>query len=166
MLLVPTVSNVALGDAQNKLKLLRKRIQDNEISFKDAALEFSDDQLTRANGGVLINPSTGDTRFELTKLDPQLYNQILKLEDKQISQPILEEDRSGNKKYKIIMVSNRFDEHVADYQSDYSKIKELALKEKQLETINDWMSEKIMETYITLNKENQLCDFASNWQKN
>ena len=29
------------------------------------------------------------------------------------------------------MVSNRFDEHVADYQSDYSKIKELALKEKQ-----------------------------------
>ena len=166
VLLVPTVSNVALGDAQNKLKLLRKRIQDNEISFKDAALEFSDDQLTRANGGVLINPSTGDTRFELTKLDPQLYNQILKLEDKQISQPILEEDRSGNKKYKIIMVSNRFDEHVADYQSDYSKIKELALKEKQLKTINDWMSEKIMETYITLNKENQLCDFASNWQKN
>ena len=166
VLLVPTVSNVALGDAQNKLKLLRKRIQDNEISFKDAALEFSDDQLTRANGGVLINPSTGDTRFELTKLDPQLYNQILKLEDKQISQPILEEDRSGNKKYKIILVSNRFDEHVADYQSDYSKIKELALKEKQLETINDWMSEKIMETYITLNKENQLCDFASNWQKN
>ena len=166
VLLVPTVSNAALGDAQNKLKLLRKRIQDNEISFKDAALEFSDDQLTRANGGVLINPSTGDTRFELTKLDPQLYNQILKLEDKQISQPILEEDRSGNKKYKIIMVSNRFDEHVADYQSDYSKIKELALKEKQLETINDWMSEKIMETYITLNKENQLCDFASNWQKN
>ena len=64
------------------------------------------------------------------------------------------------------MVSNRLDEHVADYQSDYSKIKELALKEKQLETINDWMSEKIMETYITLNKENQLCDFASNWQKN
>ena len=64
------------------------------------------------------------------------------------------------------MVSNRFDEHVADYQSDYSKIKELALKEKQLKTINDWMSEKIMETYITLNKENQLCDFASNWQKN
>ncbi|MEC7064177.1 MAG: peptidylprolyl isomerase, partial [Bacteroidota bacterium] len=166
VLLVPTVSNVALGDAQNKLKLIRKRIQDNEISFKDAALEFSDDQLTRANGGVLINPSTGDTRFELTKLDPQLYNQILKLEDKQISQPILEEDRSGNKKYKIIMVSNRFDEHVADYQSDYSKIKELALKEKQLKTINDWMSEKIMETYITLNKENQLCDFASNWQKN
>ena len=166
VLLVPTVSNVALGDAQNKLKLLRKRIQDNEISFKDAALEFSDDQLTRANGAVLINPSTGDTRFELTKLDPQLYNQILKLEDKQISQPILEEDRSGNKKYKIIMVSNRFDEHVADYQSDYSKIKELALKEKQLKTINDWMSEKIMETYITLNKENQLCDFASNWQKN
>ena len=94
VLLVPTVSNAALGEAQNQLKLIKKRIDDGEISFADAAREFSDDQITRANGGVLINPATGDTRFELTKLDPQLYNQILKLEDNEISIPLLEEDLS------------------------------------------------------------------------
>lgn len=165
VLLVPTVSNAALGEAQNTLNLLRKRIQDGEISFSDAAREFSDDQLTRANGGVLINPETGDTRFELTKLDPQLYNQILKLQDNEVSIPILEEDRSGNKKYKIVTVTNRFDEHVADYAQDYARIKDLALKEKQLKTIAKWMEDKIEETYISVSRDNQSCDFANNWLK-
>lgn len=165
VLLTPTVSNTALGEAQNELKLIKKRIDDGEITFEAAAKEFSDDDITRANGGVLINPSTGDTRFELTKLDPQLYNQILKLEDNEISIPILEEDRSGNKKYKIVMVTNRFNEHVADYAQDYVRIKDLALKEKQLKAIEKWMIEKISVTYVSVNRDNQSCDFANNWLK-
>ena len=165
VLLVPTVSNAALGEAQNQLKLIKKRIDDGEISFADAAREFSDDQITRANGGVLINPATGDTRFELTKLDPQLYNQILNLEDNEISIPLLEEDRSGNKSYKIVMVTNRFNEHIADYAQDYVRIKDLALKEKQLKVIEEWMTEKISDTYISVNRDNQSCDFANNWLK-
>ena len=165
VLLVPKVSNAALGEAQNQLKLIKKRIDDGEISFADAAREFSDDQITRANGGVLINPATGDTRFELTKLDPQLYNQILKLEDNEISIPLLEEDRSGNKSYKIVMVTNRFNEHIADYAQDYVRIKDLALKEKQLKVIEEWMTEKIADTYISVNRDNQSCDFANNWLK-
>lgn len=165
VLLVPTVSNTALGVAQNHLKLIKKRIDDGEISFAEAAREFSDDQITRANGGVLINPATGDTRFELTKLDPQLYNQILKLEDNEISIPLLEQDRSGNKTYKIVMVTNRFNEHIADYAQDYVRIKDLALKEKQLKLIEQWMTEKISDTYISVNRDNQSCDFANNWLK-
>ncbi len=165
VLLTPTVSDAALGEAQNELKLIKKRIEDGEITFAQAAREFSDDQITRANGGVLINPSTGDTRFELTKLDPQLYNQILKLEDNEISIPILEEDRSGNKKYKMVMVTNRFNEHVADYAQDFVRIKDLALKDKQLKAIEKWMTEKISDTYVSVNRDSQSCDFANNWLK-
>ena len=165
ILLVPTVSNTALGEAQNELKRIKKRIEDGEISFGDAARERSDDQITRANGGVLINPATGDTRFELTKLDPQLYNQILKLDDNEISIPLLEESRSGSKSYKIVMVTNRFDEHIADYAQDYVRIKALALKEKQLKVIEKWMTDKIADTYISVNRDNQSCDFANNWLK-
>ena len=165
VLLVPAVSNAALGDAQNQLKLIKKRIDDGEISFANAAREFSDDQITRANGGVLINPATGDTRFELTKLDPQLYSQILKLEENEISIPLFEQERSGNKTYKIVMVTNRFNEHVADYAQDYVRIKDLALKQKQLKVIEEWMTEKIADTYISVNRDNQFCDFANNWLK-
>ncbi len=165
VLLIPEVSNKELQQAKEKINLIRQRIKDGEISFADAALEFSDDRETSTNGGVLINPSTGATRFELTKLDPGIYNQILNLEDNEVSSPVIDEDRSGNKKYKILMVTNRFDQHTADFAKDYVKIKDLALKEKQLSAIQEWMGEKIDDTYVSVNRSYRDCDFTNKWVK-
>ena len=109
ILLTPRIDPTQLNEAKSKLDTIRKRIIDKEITFKDAALAFSSEKETKYNGGILINPQTGDTRFELTNLDPVLFSQIRNLEDNEISAPLMEEDRSGLKKYKILMVSNRFD---------------------------------------------------------
>ena len=166
ILLTPKIEPEQLQDAKKKLDTLRKRLIDEEISFQNAALAFSDEKETKFNGGVLINPQTGDTRFELTNLDPVLYSQIRNLKDGEISLPLIEEDRSGLKKYKILKVSNRYDEHLADYSLDYSRIKQLALKEKQLNVIKEWMSEKIESTYVNVNRDSRSCDFTNNWLKN
>ncbi len=166
ILLTPKIEPNQLQDAKKKLDTLRKRLINEEITFPDAALLFSDEKETKFNGGVLINPQTGDTRFELTNLDPVLYSQIRNLKDEEISLPLIEEDRSGLKKYKILKVSNRYDEHVADYSLDYSRIKSLALKEKQLNIIKEWMAEKIESTYVNVNRDSRSCDFSNNWLKN
>ena len=112
ILLKPEVSNNALLEAKKKIDLIRKRIIDNELTFEEAAKSFSDEKTTKNNGGVLINPTTGNTRFELTKIDPVLYTQIQRLNDNEISSPLLEQDNIGSSSYKIIKVTNRFDEHV------------------------------------------------------
>ena len=166
ILLTPKIKPLQLLEAKNKLDLIKKRIVEDELTFKDAALQFSSEKETKYNGGVLINPQTGDTRFELTNLDPTLYSQIRNLKDQSISSPIMEEDRSGLKKYKILKVSNRFDEHKAEYSKDYSRIKALALKQKQLDIIQDWMKEKIESTYVNVNRDNKLCEFKNKWIKN
>lgn len=165
ILLTPKIEPSQLQEAKIKLDTLRQRLIDGEISFKDAALEFSDEKETKFNGGVLINPQNGDTRFELTNLDPLLYSQIRNLRDGDISLPLIEEERSGLKKYKILKVSNRFDEHIADYSMDYSRIKSLALKEKQLKIIQEWMKEKIESTYVNVNRDSRSCEFSNNWLK-
>lgn len=165
ILLTPEISPDAMAEAKKKVDLIRKRVVDGELSFQEAAKSFSDEKSTKNNGGVLINPTTGDTRFELTKIDPVLYNQIQRLGDNEISSPLLEQDRQGNQSYKLIMVSDRFDEHVADYSKDYIKIKELALKEKQLTAIQKWMNEKIIDTYVSVNDLNKQCNFANKWLK-
>ena len=165
ILLVPEITNIALSEAKKKIDLIRKRIIDNELTFEEAAKSFSDEKATKNNGGVLINPTTGDTRFELTKIDPVLYNQIQRLADNEVSAPLLEKDRQGNQSFKIIKVSNRYDEHTADYSKDYLKIKELALKEKQLNAIQDWMKEKIVDTYISVNQDSRDCNFTNEWLK-
>ena len=166
ILLTPKIEPLQLLEAKDKLDLIKKRILEDELTFKNAALQFSSEKETKYNGGVLINPQTGDTRFELTNLDPTLYSQIRNLKDQSISSPIMEEDRSGLKKYKILKVSNRFDEHTAEYSKDYSRIKALALKQKQLDIIQDWMKEKIESTYVNVNRDNKLCEFKNKWIKN
>ena len=165
ILITPNVDESKLGESKKLLDTIRKRIIDKEIEFKDAAFNFSYEKETRNNGGKLINPITGDTRFELTKMDPKLYNQVKNLDQGEISLPLLETDRSGLKKYKIIMVSKRLEEHVADFSKDFTKIKDLALKDKQLKTVKKWLRLKIDETFVNVNKLFRDCTFSNNWNK-
>ena len=83
-----------MNAAKEEIDRIRESISNGEITFSDAALQFSDEKETRLNGGVIINPSTNDTRFELTKMDPLLYSQVKDLEDNQMSMPLL--DNSDN----------------------------------------------------------------------
>ena len=165
ILMMPKISNDGLNQAKEKALLIKKRIEDKEITFADAARSLSDEKETRANGGTLINPKTQDTHFELTKMDPELYSQVSNLKDNQITDPILEDEPRTGKKYKLIIVTNRINEHAADYSKDFTKIKELALKEKQINAIGKWTSEKIKETYIKINGEYRECEFTDNWMK-
>ena len=165
ILMMPKVSDQALKDAKEKIILIKKKIENGEISFADAARTMSDEKETRANGGVLINPKTQDTHFELTKMDPSLYSEVSNLKDKAITNPILDDDPRTGKKYKIITVTDRIEQHTADYAKDYVKIKDLALKEKQIKAIAKWTEEKIKETYIKINGEYRDCVFTNNWVK-
>ena len=165
ILLTPSVSADAIEVAKEKITTIRNKIVNKEISFADAARTESDQKETKANGGVLINPKTQDTRFELTKMDPSLYSQVSNLKDDEISQPILDTEENDKKSYKLITVTNRINEHLADYATDYIKIKELALKEKQIKVIGKWFNEKIKETYIKVLGEYRDCEFTNNWLK-
>ena len=165
ILITPNIDESKLTESKKLLDTIRKTILDKEIEFKDAAFNFSFEKETRNNGGKLINPITGDTRFELTKMDPKLYNQVKNLDEGEISLPLLETDRSGLKKYKIIMVSKRFEEHLADFSKDFAKIKDLALKDKQLKAVKKWLKLKIDETFINVNKSFRSCNFSNNWNK-
>ena len=165
ILLSPTVTEESLNEAKEKINLIRKRIEDKELTFAEAARSLSDEKETRANGGALINPQTQDTRFELTKMDPKFYGQVSNLKTNEISDSILEQTEEGKKKFKLVTVTNRIDEHTADYGKDYIKIKDLALKSKRITAIGKWFDEKIKETYIKIIGEYRDCDFTNNWLK-
>lgn len=165
ILMTPKITPESLKEAKEKIDLIKKKIDDKELTFAEAAKTLSDEKETRANGGTLVNPQTQDTHFELTKMDPELYSQVINLKNGEVSSPILNEDQKGNKSYKIVTVTNKIDQHIADYSKDYTKIRELALKEKQIDAIAKWSDEKIKETYIKINGEYRDCDFANNWLK-
>ncbi len=166
ILLRPKVNSEDIKDAKDKIENIRERIVAGDISFSDAARDSSDEKETKFDGGLLINPETQDYRFELTKMDPELYSQISNLKEGEVSIVYQDEDRVNPIKFKILSVSDRYEEHVADFSKDYLKIQKLALQNKQLKEIEKWQDDKINETYIKISMENRDCNFYSNWLKN
>ncbi|WP_369686038.1 peptidylprolyl isomerase [Mariniflexile sp. AS56] len=165
ILLSPKVSTEAVKEAKERLDKIRARIVEGKISFADAAREASDEKETRGDGGQLINPTTQDYNFELTRMEPELYSQIQNLKDGEVSVVLKEEDRTSKVKFKILMVTDRINEHEADYARDYLKIKQLALDEKKIKAISKWQEDKILDTYIKISGDHRNCEFSSNWLK-
>lgn len=165
ILIMPDIPQEALDEAKQKIAKIRDRIVNKELTFDEAARNFSDEKETRNDGGQLINPEDLSSRFELTRIEPSLYARISDLKDDEVSVPFLDEDRTGKKSYRIYKITNRIEEHQADFTKDYVKIQDLALKEKQLKAIAKWMKEHIEKTYIAINGEYRNCKFENNWLK-
>ena len=166
ILMIPEISNKAMKEAAQELDTIREHILEGKYTFDEAARNFSDEKETKFDGGLLRNPINFDSKFELTKMDPTLYNQVRNLKDKEMSKPIKEDDpRGGPPKFKIMQITNRYDEHKADFARDYIKIQELALRDKQFGEVKKWLAEKIEDTYILVDDDNKSCDFSNNWLK-
>ena len=163
IIVFPEVSQSIIKEARAKIDTIRQSILDEKIPFAEAAKLYSDDKETRNNGGLLVNPQTLDTRFDLTKMDPTLSAQVYNVNKGDVTKVYTDSDRTGKSIFKILTVTDRYEEHVADYVKDYEKVHELALKEKQLRAIEDWQEEKIKETYIKVNSDYKDCNFTNNW---
>ena len=62
-------------------------------------------------------------------------------------------------------VTDRIDDHKANFARDYLKIKDLALQDKQVKAIEKWQRETIIDTYVKINGDYRNCDYQSNWLK-
>nr|WP_055435327.1 peptidylprolyl isomerase [Lacinutrix algicola] len=165
ILMIPEVAESSVKAAKEKIEETKKNIEEGNISFADAAREVSDEVETKFQGGQLINPATQDYNFELTKIDTEIYVKIQDLDNNTISDVLVDRDEIGNVQFKILTVTDRIDEHEANYARDYLKIKELALNEKRLDAIAKWQEEKIQDTYIKITGSYRDCDFTNNWLK-
>ncbi len=165
ILLIPKIGKKEEEEAKDHISKIRKRILDEEITFEEAAREFSTEKETKFEGGALVNQYSLDKRFELNRVDPDIYPKISNLKEAEVSLVFNDPGRTGNTRYMIYTVNNITEEHKADYAKDYVKIKELALKEKQIKAIEKWQTSKIEETYIKINGKNRDCEFVSNWLK-
>ena len=127
--------------------------------------KYSEDKDTKNNGGLIINPYTGESKFDLTRMDPALYARVNNLKKGEMTEPFYDEARGGEKMYKFILMRDRTDTHTADLVDDYVKVQQLALQKKKEETIAKWAKEKIKDTYIKLNNVHNKCNFKQNWKK-
>ena len=165
ILMKPEIPDSKLKETEEKVAKIRKDVLEGKMTFEEAVKQFSEDKDTKNNGGLIINPYTNETSFDLTRMDPTLYARVSDLKKDEITEPFYDETRGGEKMYKIILMKDRTDTHTADLVEDYVKVQQLALQKKKQETITKWAKDKIKDTYIKLGEENKKCKFDKNWKK-
>ena len=165
ILIQPEIPDSKLKETKEKMNKIRKDILDKKITFAEAVNKYSEDKDTKNNGGVIVNPYTNETKFDLTRMDPSLYAIVNDTKKGEITEPFYDETSGGEKMYKIILMRDMIDTHKADLVNDYVKIQQLALQKKKEENIAKWSKEKIKDTYIKLNDTHKKCKFIRNWKK-
>ena len=154
-----------LNEIKRKAEKIILEIREGKLTFNDAVKKYSNDDDSKNNGGLIINPSTGESKFDLTRMDPAFYARVSDLKKGEMTEPFYDEERSGTKMFKFILMKDRTNTHTADIIEDYVKIQQLALQKKKEETIMKWSKEKIKDTYIKIGEVHNKCTFDKNWKK-
>ena len=166
ILIKPILRPEDLEETQATLDSIKSKIIQGEITFSEAAKEFSDDETTKFNDGIMINPRTQEGHFELNQLDKDIYFSVQGLNVGDISDVIYRETDRGKKEFVIVKLIERIPPHTADYSKDYQKIKQMALAEKKSKVSDDWIKEHVSNAYIKINDKFKKCDFKNPWLGN
>lgn len=163
ILLMPKISDDDLTRASKLLDSVANLIREQKMTFEEAALKFSDDP-GRINGGLLLNPMTGNTSFTANQLDPKVFFAIDKMNVGDVSKPMAMINEEAKKTINLYYLKKRTEPHRANLKDDYSVIQEWALGEKKNKAINKWIGEKIGKTYFRINEYYTDCSFKHNWE--
>ncbi len=150
--------------ANNKLDSIRVLINDNKMTFKDAALKFSDDKFTKFNSGNIMNQNSGDDRFEKMALPMPTFTAIASLNPGDISQ-VFEDSFDNRKALRIVKLDKFYPAHKINYEDDYYRIQKFAVQDKERTMLLDWVKRQVGDAYVKIGKEYQTCNFPIDWEK-
>ena len=162
ILIIPKTSATDVMSAKLKLDSIADLIRKDSIKFERAAIKFSDNP-NRINGGLLINPASGNTRFQANQLEREVFFVIDKMKVGDISKPVPMTNEEGKEAYRLLYLKVRTEPHRASLKEDYSQIQEWALTKKRAETIDKWIGKKLKSSYVHVNDNYKSCKFTHKW---
>lgn len=159
ILMRPKITFEAKLASQNKLDSIVNLVKSDSMTFEQAAVRFSQDEDTRANGGLMVNPYSGNTRFGLEQLNTKEHYIIRNLNVNNISEIYESVDAKGNLAYKVVRLKSKTEPHRANLKQDYELLKQITTQQKQNEIVDEWLADKIKSTYIRISEPYSDCDF-------
>ena len=164
---MPEFSNEAINDAAIKMEECYQKLNQNEITWSEAVLKYSNDERTQQNRGVITNPITGNQNWDmedLNQVDQQIYLLTDAMEKGDITTPNLYIDIYERKQgMRIVRLKDRFEPHEANLKDDYTLIKAAAENDKKQKTTAKWVDAKISNAFIRIDESYLDCDYNHKW---
>jgi len=149
-----------------RLDSIANLVRIDSLTFYKAALRYSSDKATRANGGKMVqeNPSDRVTWFTLDELPREINLVVRDMKLGEISEPFRTADARGNSIYVIVRLDDEVAPHRVNPTEDYNYLAEAALMDKKNRAYQDWINGKIKKTYIRVSDDFRGCSFHySGW---
>ena len=160
ILLKPKLSLTEKNKSLAKLDSISTDIKNGEFTFEEAVLALSQDKDTRNSKGLMVNPATGNSRFEMSELPQEIAREVSKMKEGEMSKPfIMMDPKMGREVAVIVQLKKRIDGHKANISDDYQQIKAIVENQKKGEFIEEWIKEKQKTTYVKIKEGWQNCEF-------
>jgi peptidyl-prolyl cis-trans isomerase SurA len=166
ILMKPKLSVEQTEWALLKLDTIADIIRSDSLTFERAAMRYSADKATRANGGKMVseNPSERVNWLTLDELPREINLVVRDMKLGEISEPFRTTDPRGNYIYCIVKLDDEIAPHRVNMKDDYNYLSNATLNDKQGKIYNEWIAEKIKRTYIRISDEFRDCRFHySGW---
>ncbi len=163
ILIKPSIDYVGLEEAKVRLDSIAKVIEEDTVTFEQMALKYSEDEESKNNGGLIVNPYSGTATYQVDQLDPSLFFMIDKLEVGEISAAFSTSDQRNREGYRIVKLMKRTEPHRANLDQDYQKIKNVALQQREQEEVQDWIKDKLENAYVKIDDKYSDCEFSNQW---
>lgn len=155
----PKINAEARKQTKAFLDSVRGLIRKDTFSFEQAALEFSEDETTRNNGGLISNPQTGATQLEVEQLNSAMYFNVDTMAEGSISKPVRMNTNSEGRKvaYRIVKVKEKIQPHRANLEQDYPRLKQMAQQKTKQDKMQEWFKQYASKTYLNIKSEASNC---------
>lgn len=164
ILIKPEITETDLERTRLRLDSVAQVLNTDSLPFQFAVKLYSNDKIqSYNNAGLMTNPATGNTFFEIGDLDTDIFFTQDSLQVGEVSGPIKFTDPRGETMYRIIKLQSRTDPHIASLEKDYSKIQKAAINEKKNIFLNDWVNGKISSTFIDIDTNYDTCPNLTKW---
>lgn len=164
ILIRPSYSAADLQESSKFLDSLRTLIVQDSINFSKAAKEHSDDKLTAAGGGMIMDQS-GSTKIFTEALDPVVFFAIDSMQVGGISKPVAYRTDDGKSAMRILYYKSKIEPHQANLQDDWQKIYDAALNERKNKALNEWFAKAKDEVFINIDEEYGNCQILGSAQQ-
>ena len=139
-------------------------IKNGTMTFDEAAARYSEDDETKMNGGVVLNPQNGETKIPVNEMDAATFLMVDAMKIGEISKPAQYDSPERETYFRIVKLNNRFAPHIASLDTDYDMVKKAAQFDSEDKALEKWVQGKSKSTSVWIEEGFRKCDYDYQWQ--
>ena len=157
------VPDEAVEASLARLDSIKTDIVAGKFTFEAGASLISDDKDTRNNNGLMskmdMTRGTRMSKFEMQDLPAEVAKVVDTMKIGEVSSPFKMINERGKTVCDIVKLKNRIDAHKATITEDFQIMQAVVVAKRKEEKMQQWVADKIKNTYIRVNDRYKDCKF-------